>query len=89
MARSLKTSQAGAAGSGIEKSLAAALSASPKLRLPDELAARAQRQTKICMPQVGGSCIESSSGSGSADTVRIGQSGTSGAEAITAARGHP
>ena len=58
MARSLAASQAGANGSiggsggGVEKSLAAAIAASAELRLPDELAARAQRQTKICMPQV-------------------------------------
>ncbi len=56
VARSLAASQAGANGSSGggsgEKSLAAAIAASAELRLPDELAARAQRQTKICMPQV-------------------------------------
>ena len=54
MARSVAASQAGASGSGSgrEKSLAVAISASAELRLPGELAVRAQRQTKICMPQV-------------------------------------
>ena len=55
VSRALAASQAGVNGSsggGGEKSLAAAIVASAELKLPDELAARAQRQTKICMPQV-------------------------------------
>ncbi len=51
VARSLAASQAGVNGAGGAKSLAAAISASAELRLPDELAARAQRQLKICVPQ--------------------------------------
>ena len=51
VARSVAASQAGANGAGGAKSLAAAISASAELRLPDELAARAQRQLKICVPQ--------------------------------------